>query len=233
LIDTGNIATCWYSYHWKCGIKTTTVNYSGTDYTMVSKWYNLSPVAGRFAESVVPYSIVAGTDARPEYTSSGLLFRPTNLDGGTRCGLETLNSTVLTNVNNKVRVRAIYNPVAGGYIFMRKGYVSDDGETYLQDVATTRKLVMAFRETGATRVISSTENDVFADGVDVTVEATIDYTAETIDYKKNGVALTQQNISIYTPIYPAQSYADCIGCARSLGRTPASGYIKQAEMFYL
>ena len=235
LIDTGDIATCWFSYHWQCGIKRVNVDYGGVVgvRNMVAKWYNLSPVAGRFAESVVPYSITAGADARPEYTSSGLLFRSTNLDGGIKCGLETANSTILPNANNKVRIRSIYNPVAQSGIFVRKGYSSDNGETYLQDVSTTRKLAMVFRATGMLVVAGSTENNVFANGTETIVEATLDYTGETIDYKKNGVALSQQNISIYNPIYPAQAYPDLVGCARNLGRTPSSGYVKQAEMFYL
>jgi len=110
LINTGNILTCWFSYHYQAGIKITVVDYGLGNVNMVAKWYNLSPVAGRFAQSVVPYYIIPPNDARPEYTSSGVRFRTTNLDGGSRCGLDTTATAVIPNNNNKIRIRGIINP---------------------------------------------------------------------------------------------------------------------------
>ena len=233
LINTGDIATCWYSYHWQCGIKRVNVDYGANGiHNMVAKWYNLSPVAGRFAESVAPYSIVSGTDARPEYTASGLLFRPTNLDGGTRGGLES-GLTVLPNNNNTVRQRAIVIPV-GASIICSKGYQTDEGYLTLADITTTRKLGINYRITGANKVRSTTEGNAFVNAAEVEVEATALFTgAKTIAWKKNGAALTAGGFVADTPIYPTISYQDCVGCARSLGRTPYNGYIKQIELFTL
>lgn len=235
LIDTGDILTCWYSYHYQCGVKRGDVDYGANGvHNMVSKWYNLSPVAGRFAESVYAYSVAAGTDARPEYTASGLLFRPTNLDGGIRCGLETANS-VLTNNNNLIRMRGIVTPLSYGYIGGH-GYTGDAaGNISVNDAVTTRKIGLAYRNNilASNTVVSSVEEDVFADGTEVTFELTALYVDPfTVSAKKNGVDLTFST-GATNAIYPQMLYPDLVGCFRSLGRTPYSGYIKQFELFTL
>jgi hypothetical protein len=230
LINTGNILTCWYSYHYECGVKRVTRTYSEVDYSCVTKWYNLSPVAGRFAESVAAYSMAA----EPEYTTNGILFRPVNLDGGTRCGLNSTSATVLTNNNNIVRLRAIVTSLAAG-IFMRKGQGTDDGDVYLQDVATTRKAGLGYRITGSNSLKPSVENNVFVDGVEVELEFTAECASATgaFSAKKNGVPLTFDTTTIANMLYPAMSYVDCVGCSVSLARTPYNGYIKQTELFTL
>jgi len=230
LIDTGDITKCWYSYHFECGVKINVVDYGLGDKNMVYKWYNLSPVVGRFAESVYAYSIVAGTDARAEYTTDGILFRPTNLDGGTRCGFESPGSIALTNNNNIVRIRSIVKGLTGGTQFCAKGRLSDDGEIYLIDNGN-RTLGIGARRIGVSFIINSSEV-VFSDSEDVELSVAVNYTTKDVTATKDGGSLSF-SFGGLVPIYPGNAIADCVGHGRTAGRTVFNGYIKQIEMFAL
>lgn len=231
LIDTGDILSCWYAYHYKAGIKTSVINYGGTDYTVVDKAYNMSPVVGRFGVDVLGLYSAGVYDFRPEYTTSGFLFRNPNLNGLNRCGLMSSVASVLTNNNNRIRQRVIIIP-KGESTILAKGTASDDGIITVQDYST-RLLLLGYRITGTTRFVSSSAA-VFVDDVEVEIEIDALFTGlKTVIMKKDGDVIANSGFGAYTPIYPQQSYVDCVGCSRSSAREPFNGYIKQAELFTL
>jgi len=233
LIDTGNILSCWYAYHYQCGVKKSLVDYGLGDVDMCYKMYNLSPVAGRFAESVRAYSIVAGVDARGEYTSSGIRFRVTNLDGGVRCGFESPTATILPNNNNRIYVRGIIAPDAAGALIGigAKGHTDTNGFIGLYNAASY-KLQASYYGDGAARNAITT-NAIFASGVETIFTVLLNCTAETITITKDGDPFQVIDIGAYDPVYPTGVLPDLVGCARTLGRNVFSGYIKQLEMFAL
>jgi len=232
LIDTGDITKCWFSYHWKCGVKINVVDYGAGDVNMTYKMYNLSPVAGRFAESVYAYGIVFGYDARAEYTSLGVRFRVTNLDGGARCGLESPTATIPTNNNNIIKIAGIINPALTTAVpCVGKGMNEATG--YIGIVPNANgKLTINFYGNAASRQISTT-NVFFTAGVEAEFSAVMDFTAETIVITKNGSPFETLDIGIYNPVYPTAGINDFVGHGRTLGRNVYEGYIKQSEMFVL
>jgi len=234
LINTGDITKCWFSYHFEAGVKRSNVDYSAYGQgvrNVVNKLYNLSPVAGRFAESVAPYWIVPVGDARPEYTSAGIVFRNPNLDGGDRCGLE-YGTTILPNNNNRVRMRGIV--ISNGFSSWPcggKGYSNALGFLAILPHADG-KLYINFYADAGNKSLSS--NVFFTAGVETEFSVTFDVTAELITILKNGVAFQVIDLSTYvTIVYPASAQPDTVGHGRNLGRNTFIGIVKQMELFNL
>jgi hypothetical protein len=234
LINTGNILSCWYAYHYQCGVKKAVVDYGGgVTGDMVSKWYNMSPVAGRFAASVAPYSVAPGTDARPEYTALGLRFRTTNLDGGVRCGLENA-ATVLTNNTGKLRFNATVTSLGASPIAGKGFSAGTNGIIMIQDVVTTRKISLTYSVADTAYAQLSTAA-FFTDGVETRIGLYIIYGANdsVAIYKDDNLVETLAATFGPNSQYPQVSYGDMIGCIRVSGRSMFNGYIKQIELFTL
>jgi hypothetical protein len=142
-------------------------------------------------------------------------------------------ASVLTNANNIVRQRAIVASLATSCIGA-KGNSSDDGLISMIDTATTRTLGIGYRVTGTSRFVY-TNAAVFVDGVEVEIEHDFffDGVDSTIEIKVNKEVAANSGFVGTAPIYPQQSYVDCIGCTRSAGREPFKGYIKQIELYTL
>ena len=231
ILNTGDADKLWYAYHFEAGVKRVTVNYGGTDYTMVSKWYNMSRVTGRIGIDVMPYNIVAPNDARPEYTSLGIRFRPTNLDGGTRCGLESAAASVLTNNNGILRQRGIVTSLGASSI-TTKGYQSADGIFKIDDAATTRKFALIYyNNSGASVEVRSNNDNIFVNGEEVEFDFTANFVNQETTLLINGADAAINDMA--NSKYPAHNYKECIGHGRDLGRTPFNGYIKQIELYTL
>ena len=233
LIDTGNIASLWDAYHWKCGIKINVVDYGLGDKNVVAKWYNLAP--GRIANSVNAY--ITGVDSRPEYTVNGIRWRTVNLDGGDYCGLISDNSS-LPNNNNIVKVECVGRidsqiPYTNSSL-IEKGTLQENGFFRIREGDAGNLKHLYFTHTFGVSSIQSALStpEFYVYGEEFNMEVTANYTTIVITATKDGVDIPMIYFNA-AATYPDDNYALMLGCSTNTGKYPMDGYIKRIALYAL